>query len=492
MLHRKAETVNPQKRGQNMAQLWGGRFTKETDQMVYDFNASITFDKRLYRQDIEGSMAHVKMLAKQQILTEQERDEILKGLTDILRDVENGTLEITTKYEDIHSFVEANLIDRIGDVGKKLHTGRSRNDQVALDMRLYVREEVLYTDRLIYGLLKVLQRIMEENIDTFMPGFTHLQKAQPVTLAHHIGAYFEMFRRDRSRLKDIYERMNYCPLGAGALAGTTYPLDRYYTAQLLGFAGPTRNSMDSVSDRDYVIEYLSALATIMMHLSRFSEEIIIWNSNEYQFVEIDDAYSTGSSIMPQKKNPDIAELVRGKTGRVYGALVSLLTTMKGIPLAYNKDMQEDKELSFDAMDTAKGCLALFRGMLATMKFNKDRMRESANHGFTNATDAADYLVKHGVPFRDAHGIVGRIVLYCLDKKIPIDAMSLSELKAISPVFEEDIYDAISMETCVNTRLTIGAPGVDAMKQTIEKEKAFLADDWQDTVKKDWEDRLLAR
>lgn len=462
----------------NMAQLWGGRFTKKTDQMVYDFNASISFDKRLYRQDIEGSMAHVRMLAKQQTLTDQERDQILEGLTGILADVESGALQITSEYEDIHSFVEANLIDRIGDVGKKLHTGRSRNDQVALDMRLYVRGEVQHTDHLLRELLKVLQRIMEENIDTFMPGFTHLQKAQPVTLAHHVGAYFEMFRRDRSRLKDIYERMNYCPLGAGALAGTTYPLDREYTAQLLGFAGPTRNSMDSVSDRDYVIEYLSALATVMMHLSRFSEEIIIWNSNEYRFVELDDAYSTGSSIMPQKKNPDIAELVRGKTGRVYGALMSLLTTMKGIPLAYNKDMQEDKELSFDAMDTVKGCIALFNGMLATMKFNKERMRASANGGFTNATDAADYLVNHGVPFRDAHGIVGRIVLYCIEKGIAIDDMSLEELKAISPVFEDDVYEAISMETCVNKRLTVGAPGKEAMEQVIAAEKKYLEEEWK--------------
>ena len=441
-----------------MAQLWGGRFTKKTDQMVYDFNASISFDKRLYRQDIEGSMAHVRMLAKQQILTDQERDQILEGLTGILADVESGALQITSEYEDIHSFVEANLIDRIGDVGKKLHTGRSRNDQVALDMRLYVRGEVQHTDHLLRELLKVLQRIMEENINTFMPGFTHLQKAQPVTLAHHVGAYFEMFRRDRSRLKDIYERMNYCPLGAGALAGTTYPLDREYTAQLLGFAGPTRNSMDSVSDRDYVIEYLSALATVMMHLSRFSEEIIIWNSNEYRFVELDDAYSTGSSIMPQKKNPDIAELVRGKTGRVYGALTSILTTMKGIPLAYNKDMQEDKELTFDAIDTVKGCLALFTGMISTMQFNKANMEASAKRGFTNATDAADYLVNHGVPFRDAHGIVGRLVLLCLDKGISLDELPLEDYKAISPVFEEDIYDAISMKTCVEKRMTLGAPG----------------------------------
>ena len=460
-----------------MAQLWGGRFTKETDKLVYNFNASISFDQKFYKQDIKGSMAHVKMLAKQGILTEEERDQILAGLEGILADVESGKLEITSEYEDIHSFVEANLIDRIGDAGKKLHTGRSRNDQVALDMKLYVRDEITEIDALVKEVLVTLEKIMEENIHTYMPGFTHLQKAQPITLAHHMGAYFEMFRRDRGRLADIYERMNYCPLGSGALAGTTYPLDRAYSAELMGFAGPTMNSMDSVADRDYVIELLSAMSTIMMHLSRFSEEIIIWNSNEYQFVEIDDAYSTGSSIMPQKKNPDIAELVRGKTGRVYGALMSLLTTMKGIPLAYNKDMQEDKELSFDAMDTVKGCVALFNGMLATMRFNKDRMRQSANHGFTNATDAADYLVNHGVPFRDAHGIVGRIVLYCLDKKIPIDDMSLEELKAISPVFEEDIYDAISMETCVNKRLTVGAPGKEAMEKVIEKEREYLSKEW---------------
>ena len=348
-------------------------------------------------------------------------------------------------------------------------------------MRLYTRQEVLHTDKLVKELLETILKIMEENTETIMPGFTHLQKAQPITLAHHMGAYFEMFRRDRLRLQDIFKRMNYCPLGSGALAGTTYPLDREYTAELLGFYGPTLNSMDGVSDRDYLIEFLSALSTIMMHLSRFSEEVIIWNSNEYQFVEIDDAYSTGSSIMPQKKNPDIAELVRGKTGRVYGALMSLLTTMKGIPLAYNKDMQEDKELSFDAMDTAKGCLALFNGMLATIKFNKEKMHDSANKGFTNATDAADYLVNHGVPFRDAHGIVGRIVLYCLDKKIAIDDMSLDELKAICPVFEEDIYEAISMETCVNKRLTVGAPGKDAMEKVIALHKEYLSKDWQDEL-----------
>nr|WP_294463616.1 argininosuccinate lyase [uncultured Sellimonas sp.] len=456
-----------------MAQLWGGRFTKETDQMVYDFNASIGFDKRLYRQDIEGSMAHVKMLAKQQILTESERDQILEGLAGILKDVEDGTLPITKEYEDIHSFVEANLIERIGDAGKKLHTGRSRNDQVALDMKLYVREEVQKTDGLLKDLLSVLLHIMEENLDTIMPGFTHLQKAQPITLAHHMGAYYEMFRRDRSRLSDIYKRMNYCPLGSGALAGTTYPLDREYTASLLGFAGATLNSMDSVSDRDYVIEYLSALSTIMMHLSRFSEEIIIWNSNEYQFVEIDDAYSTGSSIMPQKKNPDIAELVRGKTGRVYGALMALLTTMKGIPLAYNKDMQEDKELAFDAMDTVNSCLPLFTGMLETMKFRKAVMERSAQRGFTNATDAADYLVNHGVPFRDAHGIIGQLVLTCIEKECALDDLPLSEYKAVSPVFEEDIYDAISMKTCVEKRLTKGAPGKGAMLEAIQVYKQEL-------------------
>ena len=340
-------------------------------------------------------------------------------------------------------------------------------------MRLYSRDELLEVKGLVVNLIKVLHQLMKDNVDTYMPGFTHLQKAQPVTFAHHVGAYMEMFKRDYSRLCDIYERMNYCPLGAGALAGTTYPLDRELTAKLLGFYGPTANSMDSVSDRDYVIEMLSAFSTIMMHLSRFSEEIIIWNSNEYQFVELDDSYSTGSSIMPQKKNPDIAELVRGKTGRVYGALTSILTTMKGIPLAYNKDMQEDKELTFDAIDTVKGCLALFTGMISTMKLNKPNMEKSAMNGFTNATDAADYLVNHGVPFRDAHGIVGQLVLYCIDKNIALDDMTLDEYKAISPVFEEDIYKAISLEECVEKRNTIGAPGKEAIKLAIEANEKFI-------------------
>ena len=458
-----------------MAQLWGGRFTKETDKLVYNFNASITFDQKFYRQDIRGSIAHVTMLASSGILTDGEKEQIINGLNGILADVESGKLEITDEYEDIHSFVEANLIDRIGDVGKKLHTGRSRNDQVALDMKLYTRDELMEVKNLVIELIKVLHRLMKENVDTYMPGFTHLQKAQPVTFAHHIGAYMEMFKRDLSRINDIYNRMNYCPLGAGALAGTTYPLDRKLTADLLDFYGPTLNSMDSVSDRDYVIEMLSAFSTIMMHLSRFSEEIIIWNSNEYQFVELDDAYSTGSSIMPQKKNPDIAELVRGKTGRVYAALTSILTTMKGIPLAYNKDMQEDKELTFDAIDTVKGCLALFTGMISTMKLNKPAMEKSAMNGFTNATDAADYLVNHGVPFRDAHGIVGQLVLYCIDKKISLEDMSLEEYKAINPVFDEDIYKAISLEECVSKRNTIGAPGRQAIMEVIEINEKFIND-----------------
>ena len=472
-----------------MAQLWGGRFTKQTDQLVFDFNASITFDKRLFHEDVTGSIVHATMLTKQGILTEEERKSIVEGLTGILEDVDDGTLAIDETQEDIHSFVEATLIDRIGDAGKKLHTGRSRNDQVALDMRLYTRARVAEIEGLLKKLLEAILDTMENNLDTYMPGFTHLQKAQPITLAHHYGAYFEMFKRDRQRLTDIYKRMNYCPLGAGALAGTTYPLDREYTARLLRFEGPTLNSIDSVADRDYLIEFLSALSTIMMHLSRFSEEIIIWNSNEYQFVELDDAYSTGSSIMPQKKNPDIAELVRGKTGRVYGALMALLTTMKGLPLAYNKDMQEDKEMAFDAMDTAADCITLFTGMIQTMKFRKDRMAKSAMNGFTNATDAADYLVGKGVPFRDAHGIIGRLVLYCIEKDTSIDALSLEELRSISDKFDEDIYDAISLKTCVEKRLTIGAPGEKMMKQVIEKNKEYLKNDAIEEYQQSLEDRL---
>ena len=454
--------------------LWGGRFTKETNRLVHNFNESISFDQKFYKQDIAGSIAHVTMLAKQGILSEKDKDAIIEGLEGIRRDLDSGALTITTESEDIHSFVEAELISRIGEAGKRLHTGRSRNDQVALDMRLYVRDEIDELDTLVKGLLTELLSLMEEHLHTYMPGFTHLQKAQPVTLAHHLGAYYEMFRRDRSRLSDIRRRMNYCPLGSGALAGTTYPLDRDYTASLLGFDGPTLNSMDSVSDRDYVIELLAALSMISMHLGRFSEEIIIWNSNEYQFVEMDDSYSTGSSIMPQKKNPDIAELIRGKSGRVYGALMSMLTVMKGIPLAYDKDLQEDKELTFDAIDTVKGCLLLFTGMISTMTFRKDVMEESAKKGFTNATDAADYLVNHGDPFRDAHGIIGQLVLLCIEKKKALDDLSLEEFRSVCPVFDQDIYDAISMKTCVEKRVTTGAPGAEAMKQVIEIYKKELA------------------
>ena len=456
-----------------MAQLWGGRFAKETDKLVYDFNASITYDKRFLKQDVRGSIAHVTMLSSVDIISNVEKDLIIKTLNEIVEDVEAGKLEITTKYEDVHSFVEANLIDRIGDTGKKLHTGRSRNDQVALDMRLYIRDEINEIKGDIKTLMQELLVLMKDNLDTVMPGFTHMQKAQPVTFAHHIGAYFEMFKRDFERLTDIYERMNYCPLGSGALAGTTYPLDRELTARLLGFKGPTLNSMDSVSDRDYIIELLSALSVIMMHLSRFSEEIITWNSNEYQFIELDDGYSTGSSIMPQKKNPDIAELVRGKTGRVYGALTTMLTVMKGIPLAYNKDIQEDKEMTFDAIDTVKNCITLFTGMISTMRINRPRMKDSAAGGFTNATDAADYLVNHGVAFRDAHGIIGKLVLRCIELGVSLDELSLEEYKNISPVFEEDIYKAISIEECVSKRNTIGAPGPESMKDVISKNETYL-------------------
>lgn len=456
-----------------MAQLWGGRFTKETDKEVYAFNASINFDKRLIDVDIKGSIVHAKMLAKQNIISDADKDSIINGLNSILSDVKSGNILITEEYEDVHSFVEANLIERIGDAGKKLHTGRSRNDQVALDMRLYTRDTVLKTKSLLITLLSEINNVMKENIDTYMPGFTHLQKAQPVTLAHHFGAYFEMFKRDVLRLTDIYERMNYCPLGAGALAGTTYPLDREFVADNLGFLAPTANSMDSVSDRDYLIEYLSALSIIMMHLSRFCEEIIIFNSNEYRFVEIDDTFSTGSSIMPQKKNPDIAELIRGKTGRVYGALMSLLTTMKGIPLAYNKDMQEDKELSFDAFDTVNNCIHLFTGMIATIKFNKEVMEKSAMNGFTNATDAADYLVKKGMPFRDAHAVIGRLVLYCIENNKAIHELKLLELKSICDMFDMDVYDEISLETCVEKRITTGGPSRMAITNEIAKNDEFI-------------------
>ena len=462
----------PEKKGEFM-KLWGGRFTKETNSLVEKFNESLSFDQRFYKQDIRGSIAHVRMLEKQNIISKDEMESIIEGLTSIKNDIESGKLTFESDAEDIHSFVEANLIERIGEVGKKLHTGRSRNDQVALDMKLYVRDEIDEILKLLHALLKEVLHIMEKHTKTYMPGFTHLQKAQPTTLAHHFGAYFEMFYRDYDRMCDTRKRMNLSPLGAGAFAGTTYDLDREYVAKLLGFDGATRNSMDSVSDRDYLLEVLSNSAIISMHLSRLSEEIIIWNTDEYRFVEMDDTYSTGSSIMPQKKNPDIAELIRGKSGRMYGSLISLLTTMKGLPLAYNKDMQEDKELSFDAIDTVKNLIELMTGMLFAMKFNEDRMAISAKGGFTNATDAADYLVKKNIPFRDAHEIVGKLVLYGIEKGKSLDEFTLKEFKNISDIFDEDIYDAISLRTCVEKRNTKGAPGLTAVNEEIESAKALL-------------------
>ena len=457
-----------------MAQLWGGRFTKETDKLVADFNASIPFDARLLEQDIRGSVAHVRMLEKQGILEKEECEKLVTGLREIEAEVASGALEVDFACEDVHSFVEAELTNRFGDVGKKLHTGRSRNDQVALDMKLYVRDEIDELSEGLYELLSAIQNIMEEHRKTWMPGFTHLQKAQPTTVAHHFGAYFEMFRRDRERLADIRRRMNTCPLGAGALAGTTYPLDRAYVAELLGFDAPAANSMDAVSDRDYLLELLSALSIAMMHGSRLAEEIIIWNSDEVRFIEIDDTYCTGSSIMPQKKNPDIAELLRGKTGRVYGDLMALLTVMKGLPLAYNKDMQEDKEGSFDAIDTAKSSLALLTGMLKSLHFKKERLEESAKRGFTNATDAADYLVGEGLPFREAHSVVGRLVLRCIDRGLTLDELPLNEYREECNIFEEDIFDAIRMQTCVERRTVTGAPAEEPMEEELLRNRSYLS------------------
>ena len=463
-------------------QLWKGRFSKAVDSRVNDFNSSIRFDQRMIAQDMRGSGVHAAMLAKQGIISEKDCEDILNGLASIADDLASGKLEIDPNAEDVHTFVEQTLTARIGDAGKRLHTGRSRNDQVALDIRLTLRDYSHTLQAYIVELIKVICKKAGENTTAVMPGYTHLQRAQPITFGHALMAYASMLLRDLQRFEDATARMDaQCPLGSGALAGTTYPLDRQFTAEKLGFAAPCPNSLDGVSDRDFCIELANAISICMMHLSRLSEEIILWCSWEFKFIELDDAFTTGSSIMPQKKNPDVAELVRGKTGRVYGDLVTLLTMMKGLPLAYNKDMQEDKELSFDAMDTVKGCIALFTGMLATMKFNKERMLESCRHGFTNATDAADYLVNHGVPFRDAHGIVGKLVLYCIDKKIALDDMSLEEYKEISPVFEEDIYEAISMETCVNKRLTVGAPGKDAMEKVIALHKEYLSKDWQDEL-----------
>ena len=453
--------------------LWAGRFSKEVDEKVNDFNSSIKFDARMYKQDIEGSIAHATMLGEAGIITSADSQIIIDGLDGILSDIESGKLEFDPSAEDIHMFIEAELTSRVGDAGKRLHTARSRNDQVALDIRMYLKTEVVVIISQVKELCKTLCDLSEKNLDTVMPGYTHLQRAQPITLAHHLMAYAQMLIRDLGRLEDTYKRMDFMPLGSGALASTTYPINRQRVCQLLNFSEITQNSLDGVSDRDFCIELASAISILMMHLSRFSEEIILWCSWEFKFIELDDAYATGSSIMPQKKNPDVTELIRGKTGRVIGDLVTLLTMMKGLSLAYNKDMQEDKELTFDAIDTVKGCIALFTGMVDTMQFNKCAMKESAKKGFTNATDAADYLVKHGVPFRDAHGIIGQIVLYCIEKEISIEDMSLEELKAINPVFEKDVFEAISLETCVNMRNTIGAPGKDAMKMVLEANDKYL-------------------
>lgn len=456
--------------------LWDARFKKEADQRLNDFNSSISIDHLMVTQDIKGSMAHAAMLAKQGIISKADGAAIAQGLEAIQRDIESGALLIDPSAEDIHMFMEQELTKRIGDAGKRLHTARSRNDQVALDTRMYCSDEVRTVCDKLQELLTVLCEKAQEHTETIMPGYTHLQRAQPITFAHHLMAYAEMFLRDLQRLQEAQKRIRTLPLGSGALAATTYPIDREFVKEQLHFDSISMNSLDGVSDRDFCIEIASDLSMVMMHLSRFAEEVILWCSWEFKFMELDDAFATGSSIMPQKKNPDIAELVRGKTGRVYGALMSLLTTMKGIPLAYNKDMQEDKELVFDAIDTTKGCLALFTGMLRTMRFRKQRMEDSAKNGFTNATDAADYLVNHGVPFRDAHGILGQLVLYCIDKNIALDDMSLEEYKAISPVFEEDIYEAISMKTCVEMRNTIGAPGKSAMEQAIALEEAYLKEE----------------
>ncbi len=453
--------------------LWGGRFTKSTDSFTDHFHSSISFDQRMYKEDITGSIAHAAMLGRQGVIPAEDSELLQKTLKELLDDIESGKVEFDEKAEDIHMNIETMLIERIGDVGKRLHTGRSRNDQVALDIRMYNKEQIIDIKKLLLELIKALNGIAEANINTIMPGYTHLQRAQPVTLAHHVLAYCEMFKRDIDRLDDTYRRTNVMPLGSGALAGTTYPLDRQYVCDALGFDSISLDSMDGVSDRDFCVELLSNLSMVMMHLSRFCEEIILWSSHEFKFVELDDAYSTGSSIMPQKKNPDMAELIRGKTGRVYGHLMGSLTMMKGLPLAYNKDMQEDKESVFDAVDTVKMCLPVFTSMIKTAVFNKDNMYNAAKGGFTNATDAADWLVKNGVPFRDAHAILGQLVLYCINNNTSLEDLSLDEFKAISPVFDESVYDAISVEKCVQARNIPGGPSPEYIKTLIEKNKEYL-------------------
>ncbi len=456
-----------------MSKMWGGRFNKGTDALTDDFNSSISFDQRLYKQDIKGSIAHAKMLGKQGIISVSESELIVKTLGEILEDIEAGKIEFSIDMEDIHMNIESILTGRIGETGKKLHTGRSRNDQVATDMRLYVKDISMELKDLIRALGLTLLDMASKHTKTIMPGYTHLQRAQPITFAHHLMAYVEMFRRDMKRLDQVYDMADTLPLGSGALATTTYPLDRYYVASELGFKNVSMNSLDGVSDRDFCIDFLEAVSVFMMHLSRFSEEIILWCSSEFNFITLDDAFSTGSSIMPQKKNPDIAELVRGKTGRTYGDLLGFLTTMKGIPLAYNKDMQEDKEPVFDAYDTAKICAITFEKMIGTMTVNGKVMRKSAAGGFSNATDAADWLVKHGVAFRDAHAIIGKLVFYALEKGKSLDELTLEEYNAVDPVFDESIYEAIDLQTCVNQRDIVGGPAESTVRRAIAVNRSLF-------------------
>lgn len=456
-----------------MAKMWAGRFSKEVDESVNAFNSSISFDSRMYAHDIQGSIAHATMLGECGIVSKEDSLQIVDGLKGILKDIQDGNLQIDTSAEDIHMFIEAELTARLGDVGKRLHTSRSRNDQVALDVRLYLRDEIGEVSKLLKELVQTLCDIADEHTDTVMPGYTHLQRAQPITFGHHLMAYAQMFLRDIDRLKDTYRRMNYCPLGSGALAGTTYPIDRHMTSRLLGFTAPMENSLDGVSDRDSCIELANDISIIMMHLSRFSEEIIMWCSWEFKFIELDDAYSTGSSIMPQKKNPDITELIRGKAGRTNGNLVTLLTMMKGLPLAYNKDMQEDKEAIFDSVDNVKLCLSTFIPMLKTMRVIKENMRNASAKGFINATDCADYLVKKGIPFRDAYKVTGRLVAICIERGLTLETLPLEEYRKLSETFEEDVYQAISLETCVSQRTSFGGSAPSEVRRQIQATRERL-------------------
>ena len=453
-----------------MAKLWKGRFSKELDSRVNDFNSSVSFDSAMYREDITGSIAHVSMLGRQGIIAAEDAKKIASELAAILDDIDEGKLAIDPEAEDIHMFVEEELTKRLGSTGKKLHTARSRNDQVAVDLRMYLRKRIDEICGMLRKLIDTLVAIAEKNLETVMPGYTHLQRAQPITLAHHMMAYVEMFKRDMTRMFNCFELMNFSPLGCGALATTTYPIDREFTAKMLGFDAPCANSLDGVSDRDYCVEFCAASALAMTHLSRLSEEIVLWCSWEFKFVELDDAYATGSSIMPQKKNPDICELIRGKTGRAVGDLTTLLTMLKGLPLAYNKDMQEDKEAVFDSVDTLKQCLSIIVPMLATAKFLPENMLAAGKRGFINATDCADYLVKKGLPFRDAYGVVGRLVALCVERGVTLDALPLEDYRKESELFDKDVYEAIDLITCVKGRNVVGGPAPQAVKKHIEQIK----------------------